>query len=148
MIVDYYHHISDKFSKRSAIGLVSLILILSAFTHLWNTLGFPSVFVDEGHYMRRVMHVINGFGPQDPTGDYTKQYDHPYFGQLFLAAVLSLIGYPNSLNIDQASSSVQIVEMLYLAPRLIMGILAIVDTFFIYKMAELRYNRKVALIAA
>jgi len=94
------------------------------------------------------MHVINGLGPQEPTGDYTKQYDHPYFGQLFLAAVLSLIGYPNSLNIDQASSSVQIVEMLYLAPRLIMGILAIVDTFFIYKMAELRYNRKVALIAA
>jgi hypothetical protein len=147
MIGKYYHLYSEKHFGRSIVIPISFVLILSAFTHLWNPLGFPSIFIDEGHYMRRVMHVINGFGPQEPTGDYTKQYDHPYFGQLFLAAVLSLIGYPNSI-IDQESSSVQTAETLYLAPRVVMGILAIVDTFFIYKIVELRYNRKVALIAA
>jgi hypothetical protein len=147
MIRKYHYLSSEKLFGRSIVIPISFVLILSAFTHLWNPLGFPSIFIDEGHYMRRVMHVINGLSPQEPTGDYTKQYDHPYFGQLFLAAVLSLIGYPNS-NIDQASSSVQTTEMLYITPRIVMGILAIVDTFFIYKIVELRYDRKVAFIAA
>ena len=38
--------------------------------------------------------------------------------------------------------------MLYLAPRVLMGILAVIDTFLIYKISECRYNRKVALIAS
>jgi 4-amino-4-deoxy-L-arabinose transferase-like glycosyltransferase len=38
--------------------------------------------------------------------------------------------------------------MLYLVPRVIMGLLAIVDTFLVYKIAERRYSRNVAVIAS
>ena len=39
--------------------------------------------------------------------------------------------------------------MLYLVPRVLMGLLAVADTFLIYKITERRYhNRNVALIAA
>ena len=38
--------------------------------------------------------------------------------------------------------------MLYLVPRILMGILAVADTFLIYKIAEICYNRNVAFIAS
>jgi 4-amino-4-deoxy-L-arabinose transferase-like glycosyltransferase len=38
--------------------------------------------------------------------------------------------------------------MLWLVPRVLMGLLAVVDTFLIYKIAERLYNRTVALIAS
>src|ERR687885_2696930 len=38
--------------------------------------------------------------------------------------------------------------MLYLVPRVLMGILAVMDTFLVYKIAERRYNRNVAVIAS
>ena len=67
-------------------------LILSAYTHLWNIDGFPSIYRDEDHYMRKAMHVLRGLGPQEgPTEllSYPQTtYTHPYFGQLFLASVL------------------------------------------------------------
>ena len=76
--------------------LILVPLVLSAYTHLWNITGFPSVHIDEAHYMRRVMLVINGMGPQESASiGYPRTYDHPYFGQLFLGGVLKLIGYPN-----------------------------------------------------
>lgn len=71
-------------------------------------------------------------------------YDHPYFGQIFLAAFLGITGYqdffssPGHLNY----------EMIFLIPRIFMGILAIADTFLIFKIAELLYNRKVGFVAA
>ncbi len=100
--------------------------------------------------MRRTMHVVEGLGPQDPSSQFdhtqesTTAYDHPYFGQLFLASVLKIMDFPFSLT----SSTLDYVQSLYLAPRLIMGILAIVDTFLVYKIGEIRYNRNVAVIAA
>ena len=103
--------------------------------------------VDEGHYMRRAMMVVNGLGPQEEDGSYTQQYDHPYFGQISLGAVLSLIGYPDSL-IPSAGNSMQAAHSLYVVPRIIMGILAIIDTFLIYRITEQRYNKRVAFIAA
>jgi hypothetical protein len=118
-----------------------------AYAHLWNIIGFPSMHVDEGHYMRRAMMVVNGLGPQDEDGSYTQQYDHPYFGQIFLGAVLSLIGYPDSL-IPSAGNNIQPAHNLYVVPRAIMGILAIIDTFLLYKITEQRYNKRVAFIAA
>src|ERR671930_2403280 len=122
--------------------LLGISLALSAFTHLWNPLGFPSVYVDEGHYMRRAMQVLKGLGPQD----HSYPYDHPYFGQLFLAGVFKLIGYPASLH---PSSDINSIEMLYFVPRLLMGILAIVDTFLVYKIAGVMYNNKrIAFIAS
>src|SRR5690349_9542967 len=134
--------------------------------------------------MRRAVQVLEGMGPQDPY----YPYDHPYFGQLFLAGVLKLVGYPNSVlvlsyhpssnnpnpsnpsnlssssftsspistsnstsPISTATNSSNIrnsIEMLYLVPRVLMGILSIIDTFLVYKIAERRYNRSVALIAS
>jgi hypothetical protein len=119
-------------------------LILSAFMHLWNPVGFPLVDQDEGHYMRRAMQVMEGLGPQDL--GYVHPYDHPYFGQIFLAAVLNVIGYPDLL--QPKVGDIHSIEMLYFIPRVLMGVLAVVDTFLVYKIAETRYNRKVAFIAA
>jgi hypothetical protein len=121
-------------------------LILSAYTHLWNPLGFPSIHIDEAHYMRRAMLVIQGMGPQESAASgYPRTYDHPYFGQIFLGSILRLIGYPGILN---PSSDQQSIESLHLVPRLFMGILAIIDTFLIFKIAERRYGMTVAFIAS
>ena len=120
-------------------------MILSVFIHLWNPVGFPAIDQDEGHYMRRAMQVIQGLGPQESTATYFYPYDHPYFGQIFLAAALSIVNYPDSLN---PSVSPHSIEMLYFVPRFLMGILAVVDTFLVYKIADARYNRKVAFVSA
>jgi hypothetical protein len=116
--------------------------IITAFTHLWNPLGFPyGPSNDEGIYLRRAMHVLIGQGPQE-----SLLYDHPYFAQLFLASIFKVIGYPDSLG--PSIGDVRSIEMLYLVPRILMGILAVADTFLIYKIAEIRYNRNVAFIAS
>ena len=120
-------------------------LTLSAFIHLWNPSGFPALDQDEGHYMRRAMQVLQGLGPQESKATFFYPYDHPYFGQIFLAAVLSLVNYPYSFNPTISAHSI---EMLYLVPRVLMGILAVVDTFLVYKIADARYNRKVAFVSA
>jgi hypothetical protein len=111
-------------------------LILSAYTHLWNPLGFPvSPSYDENIYLRRTMNILDNLGPQE-----SQLYDHPYFLQIFLGGILRLIGYPNSLN--PVAGDVHSIKMLYLVPKLIVGILSIVDTFLIYKIAECYYNNK------
>src|ERR1051325_10016104 len=122
-------------------------LVLSAYTHLWNPLGFPAgTSYDENIYLRRTMNVLTNLGPQE-----SDLYDHPYFLQIFLGGILLLIGYPNLLH--PTVGDVVSVVMLYLVPKLIMGILAIVDTFLIYKIAECYYNDnknniKIAFIAS
>jgi hypothetical protein len=123
-----------------SILLVVIPLALSAYTHLWNPAGFPNLFYDEGVYMRRALHVIEGLGPQE-----AYYYDHPFFGQIFLGTTLMAIGYPQSLN---PSADLASIESLYEVPRILMGILAIIDTFLIYKISERLYNRNVALFAS
>ena len=106
--------------------------------------------------MRRAMEVINGLGPQESKDVFPNPIDHPYFGQIFLAGALRLVNYPNSLNpsvISNGTSStddaVHFTEMLWVVPRVLIGLLAVVDTFLIYKIAERRYNNKtIALIAS
>ena len=122
--------------------IVSLvtILVLSSFTHLWNAAGFPDIFFDEGVYMRRAMHVLNGLGPQEAFF-----HDHPFFGQIFLAGTLAITGYPNSLH---PTTDAQSIATLYLAPRIIMGILSVADTFLIYIIASKRYEKNVGLVAS
>lgn len=121
-------------------------LALAAFTHLWNPIGFPSIHIDEAHYLRRAMLVLENLGPQESANSgYPRTYDHPYFGQLFLAGLLGAVGYPNSLH---SGPDVHSIEMLHLVPRVIMGILAVVDTLLVYKLSERRYNKNVALIAS
>ena len=74
------------------------------------------------------------------------RYDHPYFGWLFLGSIFSIINYPDSIN--PTPGNVNSIELIWLFPRVTMGILALIDTFLIYKIAERRYNRNVAFIAA
>jgi Dolichyl-phosphate-mannose-protein mannosyltransferase len=126
--------------------LLFIPLLLSVFTHLWNPVGFPIFHVDEGHYMRRAMQLLEGLGPQESIFTYDLGYDHPYFGQLFLASALKVIGFPDLL--QPKVGDIHSIEMLYFIPRVLMGVLAVIDTFLVYKIAETRYNRKVAFIAA
>ncbi|HJU34299.1 MAG TPA: glycosyltransferase family 39 protein [Nitrososphaera sp.] len=121
--------------------LVVLIpLALSAYTHLWNPVGFPNLFYDEGVYMRRAMHVMEGLGPQE-----AYYYDHPFFGQIFLGSMLTIVGYAESLN---TSPDVDSIASLYEVPRILMGILAVIDTFLIYQISQRMYNKNVALIGS
>ncbi|HXW11655.1 MAG TPA: discoidin domain-containing protein [Nitrososphaeraceae archaeon] len=118
-------------------------LILSGFIHVWNPIGFPPIGADEGVYMRRSLHILAGLGPQELKIGY---YDHPYFGQLFLAGIFSMIQYPDI--VQPALGDRHSIEMLYTVPRILMGLLAVVDTFLVYKICERRYNRNVALISS
>jgi hypothetical protein len=127
-------------------SLIFIPLLLSAFTHLWNPIGFPFFEQDEGIYMLRSMYISEGQGSQLPKNTYFYTFDHPYFGQLFLASALSLINYPDFL--DPTIGDVHSIEMLYLVPRVLMGVLAVIDTFLIFKIAETRFNRKVAFISS
>jgi hypothetical protein len=126
----------------SSVILLVIPLVLSAFVHIWNPVGFPGIHGDEGHYIRRGIHTSDGLGPQEPTSN----YDHPYFGWLSLAAIFSIIGYPDSLNAEAGDTNS--IEGVWAAPRLIVGMLTVVDTFVIYKITERKYNNKVAFIAA
>ena len=127
----------------TSILFISIPLVLSAFTHLWNPVGFPGIHWDEGTYIRRAMQVLEGLGPQEVNAP---RFDHPYFGQLFLAGAFRLLGYPNS--IDTSTGDIHSIESLYMVPRVLMGLLAVLDTFLIYKISQYRYNRNVALIAS
>jgi 4-amino-4-deoxy-L-arabinose transferase-like glycosyltransferase len=121
--------------------LLLIPLSLSAFTHIWNPVGFPDIFFDEGVYVGRALHVLAGLGPQERA----YYYDHPYFGQIFLAAVFKLIGYPGNMFSSTVNDSI---ESLYAIPRILMGVLAVIDTFLIYKMTERRYNTSIAFLAS
>jgi 4-amino-4-deoxy-L-arabinose transferase-like glycosyltransferase len=127
---------------RKSIFLV-VPLLLSGFVHFWNTIGFPPPTTDEGTYLGRAMNILEGFGAQDPYYG----YDHPYFGQILLAAVYSIIGYTDSFNIADYAN-VRTFETLFFLPRALMGILAVLNTFLVYKISERRYNATVAFIAA
>ncbi len=85
---------SINFSNPSSVRFLFVIPVaLATFTHIWNPIGFPDVFFDEGVYMLRAMHVLEGYGPEQPFF-----YDHPYFGQLFLGGTLSVMGYVSLLH--------------------------------------------------
>ena len=127
--------------KRSI--LVIIPLALCAFTHLWNPIGFPGIHYDEAIYTERAVRLLEGLGPQDPAW----RYDHPFFGQILLGSILSIIDYPDSLHPNPSGDNTS-VENLYLIPRVLMGGFAIIDTFLIYKICERRYNRNIAIIAS
>ena len=126
-------------TRRRSLVFILIPLVLSAYTHLWNPTGFPSIHTDEGHYLRKAIstEIGQGLQPQD-------RYRAPYFGQIFLAGVFSIIGFPNAETLGEENP----VEQLYLVPRVIMGILAVFDTFLLYRITEYRYGRNVAIIAS
>ncbi|MDQ3840276.1 MAG: hypothetical protein M3297_13530, partial [Thermoproteota archaeon] len=91
---------------------IAIPLAVSALTHVWNPTGFPTVQTDEGTYMGRAMMILKGLGlheaittPQHDSIDvYTRPYDHPFFGQIFLAGALGTIGYPDLIHLEPTSS--------------------------------------------
>lgn len=125
--------------------------MLSGFTHMWNPAGFPAFHPDEGVYLRRSLHVLDGLGPQDANSRFdhsqnsNSSYDHPYFGQLFMAGIFYMTGYPDSF---EPSPNLSSVERMFSIPRIIMGFLSMADTFLIYRLCERRYNRTVAVASA
>jgi hypothetical protein len=123
--------------------LILIPLVLTSFTHFWNPVGFPDFLYDEGVYLRRAMHVLDGLGPQESP----YLYDHPFFGQLFLAGMFKLLNFPQSVTSSELSD-IGSIDTLFLVPRLIMGGLAVLDTLLIYKIAEKKYGTNVALVSA
>jgi hypothetical protein len=113
------------------------------FTYLWNPLGGISLKYDESTHIGRAMHVLIDKTPQESTF-----YDHPYFGQLFLGFSLWITGYPNLLHPSAVGDVVNSVKMLWIVPRLLIGIIGVIDTFLVYKISERRYNTEIAFIAA
>ena len=141
--MDLVFRFTTKNSSYKQSLLVIIPLALSAFTHLWNPIGFPGVHYDEAIYTERAVRLLEGLGPQDPVW----RYDHPFFGQILFGSILAVIGYPDSVH-PEPSGDNSSVERLYLIPRVIMGVFAVIDTFLIYKICERRYDRNIALIAA
>ena len=118
--------------------LLAVILVLSGYTHLWNPAGFPPWHVDETAYTERALDAMN----YDILHD---RYDHPFLGWTILAGFMYATGYPDSfVTLEDVSS----LDMLYGGPRILMGLLAILDTFLIYKIAERGFGRRAAPIAA
>ncbi len=127
---------------RFSFAILAIPLLLSAYTHLLNPIGFPpGPFNDENIYIARGLRILNGLGLTEAS-----LFDHPYFAQLFLAGIFFVIGYPSSLH--PVVGDLHSIEMLYLVPRILTGIFAVIDTFLIYKICDRHYNRTVALIAS
>ena len=125
------------------------ILSVSCFLHLWNLDGFPSIYRDEDHYLRKAMYILEGKGLQEGSNDLisipSNKYDHPYFGPIFISSYLWLVGYPQSLNL---STDINSISSIYHIPRILMGLLAVLDTYLIYKIGQIRYNRNIGLLSA
>ncbi|MDW0128613.1 MAG: glycosyltransferase family 39 protein [Nitrososphaeraceae archaeon] len=128
--------------KLKIIILLSILLGLAGYTHLWNVTGFPFIDVDEGHYLRKAISTLEGEGFQPQN-----RYLSPYFGQIFLAGIFKTIGFPNFI-VNDSSQSPATIEGLFLVPRILVGSLAIVDLILIWKITERRYNKRVALISS
>ena len=130
--------------KRNRLSIIILSLVLSAFTHLLNPVGFPDLFYDEGVYVGKALHFLQSNNPQE--GYF---HGHPVFGQVFLGMLFKLSGYTDTTNIyyskndnskyningnNNPDDSVESIKRLYLLPRIWMGILSVFDTLLVYKI--------------
>ena len=125
--------LKNKLIQNNKLPLLLIPLFLSSIINTWNITGFPNIHVDEGYHMWKVMSILQGEGLLT-TDSYLDSYFAPYFGQIFLAGILGMIGYPGIVHptLDTAS-----IESIYLIPRLVMSIFAIIDTFLIFKILSL-----------
>jgi len=127
-----------RLSKHKSLLLLAVPLVLSAYIHLWNPAGFPYLVEDEATYTKRAVGVLEGqllYG----------LYDHPFLGQIVLAGFMHATGYMDFVGTSADPSSL---EALHGIPRLFMGLLAVLDTLLIYKIAEGRFGRRAAVIAS
>jgi len=128
--------------------LILIPLALSAFVHLWNPAGFPDIHGDEGHYIRRAINIMMGGAAEEAwVPEPARHYDNPFFGQIFLSSALTLTSYPYSIHPNDEVTANYVAD-LFFVPRIVMGVLALIDTFLLYKIAERRYNTSIALAAS
>lgn len=126
----------------SSYFFIIIPLLLTAYVHMWNPLGFPvSPPYDESIYIRRTIEVLFNYSPQEGL-----LYDHPFFLQIFLAAIL----WPvlNSMSSNLVAGDVHSIELIYLIFKVAMGILSVISTLLVYEIAKRYYNRNVAFIAS
>lgn len=114
-------------------------LLLSGFIHLWNPVGYPDIFYDEGIYMHHALNFLHSGNVQE--GEF---YDHPYFGTIAISSVLAITNYPDV----KPSTDPNSLQSLYIVPRIFMGLLALLDTFLIYKIVQIRYGIIGAFLSA
>ncbi len=81
--------------------------------------------------MRRAVNLLHTANPQEGN-----VYDHPYFGQIAIASILAITNYSDI----KPSTDPESLQSLYMIPRIFMGLLAVLDTFLIYKIVQLRYG--------
>ena len=153
---------TGRLSGHGPLLLLVAILVLSAYTHMWNTAGFPSWHPDESTYIGRALDVLDHrilpYNHDHPFLGWTmlagflhatgSAYPHEYHdisSITMLAGFLHATGYPDFLVTPEEASSL---GMLYGAPRILMGLLAVLDTFLIYKIVERGFGRRIAPIAA
>ena len=89
--------------------------------------------------MRRAVNLLDTGNPQE--GDV---YDHPYFGQIAIAAILAMTHYSDF----KPSTDPESLQSLYMIPRIFMGVLAVLDTFLIYKIVQIKYGINAAFLSA
>ncbi len=69
-----------------------------------------------------------------------------FWTTVFGQSVVNIIGYQNSFDLPDYLDA-QTFETSFFVPRFLTGILAVFDTFLIYKISERRYNATVGFIA-
>jgi len=89
--------------------------------------------------MRRAVNFLNTGNPQE-----SYLYDHPYFGQIAIASVLALTNYSDTHTSTEPDS----LKTLYMTPRIFMGLLAVLDTFLIYMIVKIKYNKNSAFLSS
>jgi hypothetical protein len=125
--------------------LLSIVLVLAGLTHLFNVAGFPIFHTDEGHYMRKILVVLNGIALQEKIGFYkVSAYNHPFFGEILISTLLRLTGYPNFI----ISHTIPSIQLAIAFPRMIMGVFAIIDTFLVFKISHRAFNTPTAIFAS
>jgi hypothetical protein len=90
--------------------------------------------------------VTEGLGPQQDTF-----YANLILDRFFLGTTFTIIGYPDNEVPSMPASILDLersIEIPYALPRVLIDVLAVVETFLINKIAESRYNRNVLFIVA
>lgn len=121
--------------RRHRLAALACILVLSGYAHTWNSDGFPWLHGDESIYILRAERVLE-------SEIYYGYYDHPYMGQLTLAGLLAVSSH------SPADSGPGALASHFEWPRMIMGLLAVLDTFLIYMVARTAYGVRQGLLAS
>ncbi len=66
--------------------------------------------------------------------DFRPSLIYPYFGQLFLAGIYFLTGFPGTTHLK--ATELSLLSLLYEIPRILMGVLAVIDTLLLHTFSR------------